>query len=47
MYGFDENADYEPRNNVQHEEVVVNESSEDEDVRGTRPPINNPQSRVV
>ena len=47
MYGFDENADYEPRNNLQHEEVAVSESSEDEDVPGTRPPINNPQSRVV
>lgn len=31
MYGFDENADYEPRNTLQHEEVAVSESS-DEDV---------------
>lgn len=46
MYGFDENADYEPRNNLQHEEVAVSESSEDEDVPGTRP-IDTLQSRVV
>lgn len=45
MYGFDENADYQPRNNFQHEEVAVSESS-DEDVPGTRP-INNQPNRVV
>jgi E3 ubiquitin-protein ligase Topors len=46
MYGFDENADYQPRNNLQQEEVAVSESS-DEDVPGTRPINNNSQSRVV
>ena len=30
MAGFDENAEYEPRNAYQHEEVAVSESSEDE-----------------
>ncbi|XP_046439658.1 E3 ubiquitin-protein ligase Topors-like [Daphnia pulex] len=46
MYGFDENADYQPRNNLQQEEVAVSESS-DEDVPGTRPINNNSQSRVA
>ena len=32
MYGFDENADYQPRSQrIQHEEVAVSESSEDEE----------------
>ena len=34
MYGFDENAVYAPRNNLQHEEVAVSESS-DEDVEAS------------
>ncbi len=45
MYGFDENADYQPRNNLQQEEVAVSDSS-DEDVLGTRPIINS-QAPVV
>ncbi|XP_057373342.1 E3 ubiquitin-protein ligase Topors-like isoform X2 [Daphnia carinata] len=45
MYGFDENADYEPRNNLQHEEVAVSESSE-EDVPVTRS-FSNEQHRVA
>ncbi|XP_032788026.1 E3 ubiquitin-protein ligase Topors isoform X2 [Daphnia magna] len=45
MYGFDENADYQPRNNLQQEEVAVSESS-DEDVPGTRP-FSNEQHRVA
>ena len=31
MHGFDENANYEPRNTISHEEVAVSESS-DEDI---------------
>ena len=31
MYGFDENAQYEPRTRLQHEEVAVSESSSDEE----------------
>ena len=46
MYGFDENADYQPRNNLQQEEVMAISESSDEDVPGTRP-INNLPIRVV
>lgn len=47
MFGFDENAEYDARNTLQHEEVAVSESSdEDEDVPGVRP-SGVIQSRVV
>ena len=42
MYGFDENAEYQPRNNLQHEEVAVSESSEDE----ATPPLVNSLSKI-
>lgn len=32
MHGFDENANYEPRNSIAHEEVALSDESSDEDV---------------